>query len=92
MGQATAGIGVFLHCYDRGFDWDGLYEHFKRVSCWCCPLQRLSELRTLRKHYPELWQELIDMDSRTAYKFKPDYSVEQLERRFAQEDLQQELF
>jgi hypothetical protein len=32
------------------------------------------------------------MDSRTAYKFKPDYSVEQLERRFAQEDLQQELF
>lgn len=80
------------YCYDRGFDWSGLYEHFRRVSCWCCPLQRLSELRMLRKYYPELWQELIDMDSRVEYKFKPDYSVEQLERRFALEDLQQKLF
>ena len=80
------------YCYDRGFDWGGLYEHFRRVSCWCCPLQRLSELRTLRKYYPELWQELIDMDSRVEYKFKPNYSVEELERRFASEDLQQKLF
>ncbi|MCM1277277.1 MAG: phosphoadenosine phosphosulfate reductase family protein [Lachnospiraceae bacterium] len=21
-------------CYERGYDWGGLYEHFKRVSCW----------------------------------------------------------
>lgn len=32
------------------------------------------------------------MDSRVEYKFKPDYSVEQLERRFALEDAQQNLF
>lgn len=80
------------YCYDNGFDWGGLYEHFRRVSCWCCPLQRLSELRTLRKNYPELWQELLYMDSRVEYKFKPDYSVEQLERRFALEEAQQNLF
>ena len=82
----------YKYAYDRGFDWGGLYEHFRRVSCWCCPLQRLSELRTLRKNYPELWQELLYMDSRVEYKFKPDYSVEQLERRFALEDAQQNLF
>lgn len=80
------------YCYKHGFDWGGLYEHFHRVSCWCCPLKRIGELRTLRKHYPELWQELLDMDSRIEFKFKPTYSVEQLERRFAVEDAQTKMF
>ena len=80
------------YCYNRGFDWSSLYEHFRRVSCWCCPLKQLGELRMLRKYYPKLWQELIDMNSRVEYKFRPDYSIEQLERRFALEDLQQNLF
>ena len=35
------------YCYAHGFDWGGLYEIFHRVSCWCCPLQPLSELRKL---------------------------------------------
>lgn len=76
------------YCYDHGFDWGGLYEKFRRVSCWCCPLQRISECRSLWKNYPELWQRLKDMDAMTEFKFKPDYSVEQLERRFAMEDMQ----
>ena len=33
-------------CYDQGFDWGGLYEIYHRASCWCCPLQRIDELRT----------------------------------------------
>ena len=41
-------------CYDRGFDWGGLYETYHRCSCWCCPLQRIEELRKLRRHHPEL--------------------------------------
>lgn len=41
------------YCYNRGYDWDGLYEHFKRVSCWYCPLQSLSELRELHQYFPE---------------------------------------
>lgn len=24
------------YCYERGYDWGGLYELFRRVSCWCC--------------------------------------------------------
>ena len=70
------------YCYDHGFDWDGLYRLFRRVSCWCCPLQPLSELRQLYKHYPELWAKLKDWDSRTWRKFRADYSVNELETRF----------
>lgn len=74
------------YCYSQGFDWDGLYKHFKRVSCWCCPLTPLSELRILRKHFPDLWEELRNMDNRTWRKFKADYSVEELDKRFAFEE------
>ena len=45
-------------CYDRGFDFGGLYEIYHRASCWCCPFQRIDELRKLRKHHPELWEKL----------------------------------
>lgn len=88
------------YCYDRGFDWGGLYETFHRVSCWCCPLQRIGALRELRNRHPELWQRLRDMDARaleqfghgTLGKFKQNWSVEALERRFADEDRQLSLF
>ena len=30
-------------CYDRGFDWNGLYEIYHRCSCWCCPFQRMTD-------------------------------------------------
>lgn len=74
------------YCKERGFDWDGLYDIFHRVSCWCCPLQSLEELRKLRKHFPELWEHLRWMDKQTWRTFLKHYSVEQLEARFAFED------
>lgn len=74
------------YCYDKGFDWDGLYKIFRRCSCWCCPLQRIGELKKLRTHYPKLWQHLIDMDERSINQFKENYSVQQLEKRFSMED------
>lgn len=74
------------YCYERGFDWDGLYKHFDRVSCWCCPLKNLRELKTLWKHYPELWAELREMDERSYNRFRADYSVADLEKRFERED------
>ena len=70
------------YCYDRGFDWNGLYEHFDRVSCWCCPLKNLKELKMLYKNYPALWEQLKDMDKRAYNQFRADYSVEQLEEKF----------
>ena len=73
------------YCYEKGFNWDGLYEHFDRVSCWCCPLKNLKELKILYTHYPELWQELKEMDKKSYNQFRADYSVEQLEEKFKKE-------
>lgn len=86
-------------CYDRGFDWDGLYKIYNRCSCWCCPLQRIGELRKLRQHRPDLWRRFLDMDRRAIEmfgqnplgRFKERWTVEQLEQRFAAEEGQRAL-
>ncbi len=83
-------------CYDRGYDWGGLDEIYHRCSCWCCPLQRIDELRKLRRHHPELWARLIELDKRAIAQFghnalgqfKKGWTVEQLEQRFAGEERQ----
>ena len=73
------------YCYSKGFDWDGLYEKFHRVSCWCCPLSRIGELRCLYNDFPELWQELRTMDSVSYRDFRSDYTIQQLEDKFKKE-------
>lgn len=78
-------------CQGYGFDWFGLYNHFSRVSCFCCPLQSLDDLRTLRCFYPELWQRMLHMDAwlqgndkGRRYNHAP--SVAALDVRFAAEE------
>ena len=83
---------ALAYCLERGFDWGGLYEKKKRVSCWCCPLQSLDDLRVLRERHPRLWAELRLMDEYSANRFRADYSVEQLESRFEEEGRQMGLF
>lgn len=81
------------YCYSLGYDWGGLYKIFNRVSCWCCPLARLSELKQLYKNYPELWDRLLKMDARLknddvrhySQPFSINYPLEQLNKRFARE-------
>lgn len=78
-------------CKRHGFHWGGLYDQFRRVSCFCCPLQRLGELRTLRREYPELWQRMLGWDKRRpSYNpgFKDRTTLHDLDRRFAEEDKQ----
>jgi len=82
-------------CYDRGFDFGGLYQIYRRASCWCCPMQRISELRNLRHYHPQLWKRLRELDERARAQFgpgplgqfKPNWSVAGLEERFAREEL-----
>ena len=74
------------YCKERGFDWEGLYDIFTRVSCWCCPLQSYDELRKLRHHFPDKWEQLREWDRQTWRTFVKHYSVEQLEARFAFEE------
>ena len=80
------------YCYSKGFDWEGLYEKFDRVSCWCCPLKNLNELRNLRKYFPKLWEKLREMDAQTYRQFRADYSAEKLEEKFSAEEKQLKLY
>ena len=73
------------YCYEVGFDWNGLYKDFSRVSCWCCPLSSINELQVLYNKYPELWTELLNMDKYSFRTFRSDYSLEQLTNRFEKE-------
>lgn len=82
---------ALAYCKVRGFDWGGLYEYHRRLSCWCCPLQNMDSLRALRHHHPDLWERLRDMDARSWNDFRIGYPVEHLEERFAHEDLQMSL-
>ena len=85
------------YCLDRGYDWGGLYDIFDRVSCFCCPLQRLSEVRKLRKHFPELWRQMLDWEAEYEANwpgmnrgFRDYDTVHDLEKRFAKEDAKNE--
>ena len=81
-------------CYDRGFDFGGLYQIYHRCSCWCCPFQRIDELRKLRRYHPELWEKLRRLDDKARKQFGPgplgqfkkNWSVARLEERFAREE------
>lgn len=74
-------------CYNAGFDWGGMYEHLDRLSCKFCKNKNLKELRNIRKHYPEVWDELKDYQRRTDRPYKGEgQSVFDLEKRFAFED------
>lgn len=73
------------YCYDKGFRWDGLYDDFQRVSCYCCPLQPLKELKILWEKHPELWQKMKELDARTTSSFRLDYTLTEIEQRFENE-------
>lgn len=74
------------YCRKLGFDWGGLYDIFSRVSCWCCPMSRVEELRALYNNFPELWAELEVMEEKSYRKFRTDYSVADLKKKFQEEN------
>jgi len=74
------------YCYEKGFDWSGLYEKYKRVSCWCCPLQPLKELKALWLYFPEYWQKLLEMQKQCKWQFRKDITLEELDERFRREE------
>lgn len=85
------------YCLERGYNWGGLYGIFNRVSCYCCPMQRVGKLKKLRKHFPELWTKMLDMEDRIQYPegiqpgFKDYTALHDYEIRFNEEDKQMEL-
>ena len=74
------------YCYNRGLNWNGLYEKLGRVSCWCCPLKNLKELKAIYKEFPEYWEKLKEWDEKTYRQFRSDYSIKDLEEKFKKEN------
>ena len=53
---------ALAYCLKKGFTWGGLYNHFNRVSCFCCPFQRVDDFRKIKKYYPVLWKSMLKME------------------------------
>lgn len=70
------------YCYQKGFTWNGLYKHFKRVSCYLCPLQRKCDWLKLKKHYPKLFADALRLDRISAYKFTAKETLEEIVNRW----------
>jgi len=63
------------YCFDRGYRWSGLYDHFSRVSCWCCPLQNQTDLTKLCKYYPDMWRKLKTWNEKMPKPYKNDPGI-----------------
>jgi 3'-phosphoadenosine 5'-phosphosulfate sulfotransferase (PAPS reductase)/FAD synthetase len=74
------------YCYKNGFDWNGLYKKVSRVSCYCCPLARISNLRSIRHNFPKLWSNIMEMDSKTDTSFRFNKTLSKLEDYFKSKD------
>jgi hypothetical protein len=68
--------------YDRGFNFNGIYNFFDRVSCFCCPLKSMNELYKIYKYFPNLWAKIKCMDDKTQNFFRPNVSLSKLEKKF----------
>lgn len=64
-----------------------VYQFTTRGGCWFCPNQRMSELAHLKESYPDLWAELLYLDTipgRVTDGFKYGETFEQVARRVDQ--------
>ena len=77
------------YCRERGLSWDGLYDIFDRVSCWCCPLGGITHARKIYHRFPTLWQHMLEMESwlpEQHRRYAGKHTVSDLDRRFYRED------
>lgn len=79
------------HCLnfikEKGFR-NPMYWKFERLGCYLCPKQNLDSLRSLRRHYPDLWQKMLRLDKDSPIPFKADgTTLCDLEKRFKYEDM-----
>lgn len=64
-----------------------IYTTATRGGCWFCHNQSVSQLRLLRKNYPEYWALMLKWDMDSPVTFHTDgHTVHDFERRFRAED------
>ncbi len=76
-------VDALEYCYSKGFDFGGLYKYFKRVSCYCCPLSSMSELRYTFLKHRDLWENMLNMDKKSFRTFRSNCSLDQLTELFS---------
>jgi len=83
-------VDALALCREHGYYPKGgsPYDHFRRVSCFCCPLQPIEELRALRVNYPNEWAIMLKWDKLMPSinkPFKAGETVHDLDARFEYE-------
>ncbi len=64
-----------------------IYTTATRGGCWFCHNQGVSQLRLLRKNYPEYWALMLKWDKDSPVSFRADgHTVHDFDRRFGLED------
>ena len=64
-----------------------IYTTAARGGCWFCHNQSVSQLRSLRKNYPNLWALMLKWDKDSPVVFKSDgHTVHDFDKRFELED------
>lgn len=63
-----------------------IYTTSTRGGCWFCHNQPVSQLRLLRRNYPEYWRLLLKWDNDSPVIFKQLHTVHDYEERFQLED------
>ena len=74
------------YCKERGLTWDGLYDIFDRVSCWCCPLGGITRAEKIYHNFPLLWQRMLEMESwlpKECRRYTGNHTVSDLTKRFS---------
>lgn len=87
-----AGItGEMAHkiCKEYGFDFGGVYKHHSHFNCWCCPLQKVGELRHIYIYMPELWDRLREMQKQTDGYYQNGKTIFEFEQKFWKEKQEQ---
>lgn len=76
-------------CRKEGIRWDeggvDLYDVLTRTSCRVCQNKNLTELATYYWVFPDYWQELCELQKKTAIPMKRYGTVFELEKRFRAE-------
>ena len=50
------------YCRSLGYDWNGLYDVFNRVSCFSCPKAGQKRIDKLKAYFPDLYERYLEMD------------------------------
>jgi 3'-phosphoadenosine 5'-phosphosulfate sulfotransferase (PAPS reductase)/FAD synthetase len=51
------------YCKKLGYHWDGLYDVFNRVSCFCCPKAGDKRIKQLKEYFPELYKQYMRIEA-----------------------------